>query len=294
MNVVKNTFVTIFSGGIVTSMLGLGAVYWNQAALMYPASFPEGSRTQIDTPDKYHLPYENVILPTPDGEKIHAYIMIQTEQPNMRPTILYCHANAGNMGHRLPIAQIMYSEGYNLVLFSYRGYGKSTGTSNEKGLNIDAQTILDYILQHPALSHTRIIVYGPSLGGAVGINLASKNLDKISALILENTFTSMPEMAGNVIPYAKYISPIISGLCRDIWPSEAVIKTIKDMPILFLAGGKDEVVKPPMMKRLYVACHAPKSFKLFENGDHNTTVTMPGYFEAIFEFLRKNNLASKN
>jgi abhydrolase domain-containing protein 13 len=53
------------------------------------------------------------------------------------------------------------------------------------------QALLDYIEAHETLSKTRIFLYGQSIGGAVAIDLASRNPDKIYALILENTFTAL-------------------------------------------------------------------------------------------------------
>lgn len=101
------------------------------------------------------------------------------------------HGNAGNIGHRIPIAKVLTKFlNCNVFMLEYRGYGLSTGTPDERGLNIDAQTALDYLRNRAETRNTKIIVYGQSLGGAVAISLVSKNLEKgvISGLILENTF----------------------------------------------------------------------------------------------------------
>jgi fermentation-respiration switch protein FrsA (DUF1100 family) len=107
------------------------------------------------------------------------------------------HGNAGNIGHRLPIAKILANDMYcNVLMLQYRGYGLSTGNPNEKGIAIDSQTGLDYIRSREDLKKTKIIIYGQSLGGAVSIGLAVKNKDRgdIAGLILENTFLSIKKM----------------------------------------------------------------------------------------------------
>ncbi|KAG1244583.1 hypothetical protein G6F68_015393 [Rhizopus microsporus] len=105
------------------------------------------------------------------------------------PTVVCFHAHTGNMGHRLPIAQVFYKKlGYNVVMLSY---GLSEGKPTEKGLKIDAQTVLAYIKQHPILKHTKLIAYGQSLGGSVAISLVSRNEEQFDALIIENTFLSV-------------------------------------------------------------------------------------------------------
>lgn len=111
-----------------------------------------------------------------------------------RPTVLMLHANAGNVGHRLPLAKIFVQRcGFNVMAISYRGYGHSQGIPSETGILLDAQTAFDYLLSHPILSSTPIFLHGQSLGGAVAIGLATdhRNLDKIKGVVLENTFLNM-------------------------------------------------------------------------------------------------------
>lgn len=92
-------------------------------------------------------------------------------------------------------------------MLSYRGYGLSEGSPDEKGLKIDAQvynrcvnhfllnifnqTMLDYVREHPILKDTPLIAYGQSIGGAVAIDLVSRNEHSFSGLMLENTFLSL-------------------------------------------------------------------------------------------------------
>jgi pimeloyl-ACP methyl ester carboxylesterase len=111
--------------------------------------------------------------------------------------MLMFHGNAGNIGHRVPIAKILADDiGCNVLMLQYRGYGLSTGIPNEKGLAIDALTGLDYIRQRADLRHTKIVIYGQSLGGAVGIGLAARSHKEgdIAGIILENTFTSIRKL----------------------------------------------------------------------------------------------------
>ena len=107
------------------------------------------------------------------------------------------HGNAGNIGHRVPIARVLQEHlACNILMVEYRGYGLSTGTPDEAGLMIDAQTGLDYVRHRAETRDSKIVIYGQSLGGAVGIQLVAKNQekDKIAALILENTFLSMRKL----------------------------------------------------------------------------------------------------
>ena len=185
---------------------------------------------------------EELSLQTPDGETLSGFLVRPNNKAAARPiTILTFHGNAGNIGHRLPIAKILANDiQCTTLMLEYRGYGLSTGVPNEKGLAIDAQTGLDYIRQRDDLKNNKIVIYGQSLGGAVSIDLVAKNrgTGDIKALILENTFLSIAKMIPSVMPAAKYLTP----LCHEYWKSEEHLPKITDIPILFLSGLQDEIV----------------------------------------------------
>lgn len=70
-------------------------------------------------------------------------------------------------------------------------YGLSEGSPSEAGIRSDAQLALDYIKSHPLLENTKVILYGQSIGGAVSVDLAATNPDRIAGVILENTFLNL-------------------------------------------------------------------------------------------------------
>ncbi|KZV99318.1 YNL320W-like protein [Exidia glandulosa HHB12029] len=179
----------------------------------------------------------------------------------------------------------------NVFMLSYRGYGNSQGTPTEKGLRLDAQAGLDYILSHDVLSKSKLILYGQSLGGAVALDLASRHPDKMSALILENTFLSIPKMIPAVLPA---LAPF-SVFCMQKWNSERAITLVPpSVPMLFLSGLQDEVVPCSHMERLHEIASDPKTggncsnrfLKKFPNGTHNDTFLRSGYWTAVLQFVQ--------
>lgn len=186
--------------------------------------------------------YEELYLPTSDGETVSAFLLKPDNKSLALPvTFVMFHGNAGNIGHRLPIARVLANDYQcNVLMQEYRGYGLSTGTPNEKGLVIDAQTALDFVRGRSDLKNTKIVVYGQSIGGAVAIDLVSKNQQAgdIAGLILENTFLSIAKMVPAVLPVARYLVP----LCHEYWRSENALPSITNIPILFLSGLRDEIV----------------------------------------------------
>ncbi|KAK4079229.1 hypothetical protein Trihar35433_334 [Trichoderma harzianum] len=256
-------------------------------ALIYPSHMPPNSRTDIPRPTQFGIKdFEELVIPTDDGEKLSAYyIRGPRGGKNSDITILMFHGNAGNIGHRLPIARVFINMiGCNVFMLEYRGYGASTGEPDEAGLGIDAQTGLNYLRERAETRNHRFVVYGQSLGGAVSIKLVAKNQDRgdIAGLVLENTFLSMRKLIPSVLPPAKYFTL----LCHQVWRSESLLPSIDKIPILFLSGLQDEIVPPSHMTQLYNVSTSPsKTWKTFPGGDHNSSVLEEGYFEAISEFI---------
>jgi hypothetical protein len=83
-------------------------------------------------------------------------------------------------------------------MLDYRGYGDSQGSPSERALQQDALAAVDYCVRHA--QGAPVIIYGESLGGAVGIYAAvnSKHKQSIGGLVLQNTFTSIPDMVDQV------------------------------------------------------------------------------------------------
>ena len=258
--------------------------------LIYPRSIPSDARTHVPKPVQFGITdAEDLQLPTPDGESLNAILLPRPKtRRSQNVTVLMFHGNAGNIGHRIPIAKLVRdSIGCNVFMLEYRGYGESTGTPDEVGLKIDAQTGLDYIRQRPDLKDSKIIVYGQSLGGAVGIDLVARNQDTISAMILENTFLSIRKLIPSIFPPARYIA----RLCHQHWNSEELLPTITKIPILFLSGLQDEIVPPEHMAQLFELCKAEtKIWRTLPYGGHNDSVAEPGYFDHIATFVSEEVL----
>ncbi|CAN6626821.1 hypothetical protein TRVA0_011S00518 [Trichomonascus vanleenenianus] len=275
---------------IVVSLFTYG-VYKFQTKLIYPSDFPEGSRTDVDTPDEYGMPYEDVTIDTPDGEKLKAFLMLQEKDARDQTTVIMLCPNAGNIGHSLPLGLQFWRKGYNVFVFSYRGYGLSTGSTTEAGIKTDCKAVMRYLSGHECVQN--IVLYGRSLGGAVGIYMAStlfKNNDdavRLKGIILENTFLSIPRLVPTVLPV---LAPL-TFLCTEKWESEGLVAKIdQGVPMLFLSGAQDELVPPSHMKALFESSQSKrKHLECFEKGHHNDTVSQPGYWNAVYDFLHSIN-----
>ena len=126
------------------------------------------------TPNDLNLEYQEHIIETRDSEKLHAWL-ITTHCPTIAPTIVYFHGNTGNIGHRMEYYYNMHQHlEINIFTVDYRGFGKSTGTPSERGLEIDAECVVEYILKLNQIDPTKVFLYGKNLGAALAIYAAKK------------------------------------------------------------------------------------------------------------------------
>ncbi|XP_077240990.1 alpha/beta hydrolase domain-containing protein WAV2-like [Tasmannia lanceolata] len=285
---------------VVLVMVGIALLIAFQEKLVYVPVPPGLTKSYPITPARLRLNYEDVWLRSSDGVRLHAWFIKLF--PDCRgPTVLFFQENAGNIAHRLEVVRLMLQKlQCNVFMLSYRGYGASDGFPSQNGITRDAQAALDHLIQRTDIDTSRIVVFGRSLGGAVGSVLAKNNPDKVSALILENTFTSVLDMAGVVLPFLKWFigrnvakAPrILNCLVRSPWSTIDVIDQIK-LPILFLSGLQDEMVPSSHMQMLYAKAveHNRRCiFVDFPTGMHMDTWLAGGdrYWRSIQLFLEQN------
>ena len=82
------------------------------------------------------------------------------------------------------------------------------------------------------LQGSPLIAFGRSLGGAVAVSLAQRHPSSVSALVLENTFLSIPAMVDQLMPL---IAPLKDLVLRIQWCSDQKIVELRQ-PILFISG----------------------------------------------------------
>jgi fermentation-respiration switch protein FrsA (DUF1100 family) len=149
---------------------------------------------------------------------------------------------------------------FNVLIVAYQGYSHSDGKDpSESKLQQDGLAILEYAFSIEGIDKSKILIHGRSLGGAVTVYALTKR-DKtrfpVRGAILENTFTSIPDVVRFILPKPSKLG--LTMLLRNHWPS---IKRIKDIscPVLFISGRKDEIIPPSQMDRLYKEA---KEFKM--------------------------------
>lgn len=142
-----------------------------------------------------------------------------------------------------------------------------------------------YLRDHPVIKSTSLTLYGRSLGGAVATYVATlpESQSFVKGIILENTFLSIRKLIPHVVPIFRPFT----GLVDQLWPSEETILNIPaDIPMLFLAGAKDEMIPPKQFRALYErAVATTKIFRILPHGTHNDTAIQEDYWDYVYQFM---------
>lgn len=229
----------------------------------------------LATPADVGLAYESVALLTADDVRLAGWYV---PCEGARGTVLMCHGNGGNIGDRLHPIGLFHELGLNVLIFDYRGYGESAGKPSEEGTYQDARAAWQYLTEKRNTPPDKIVVFGRSLGGAVAASLAERAAP--AALILEATFTSIPDIGARLYPWLP-----IRLLSRYRYNTLARMEQIK-CPVLIAHSRDDEMIPFEQGRKLFAAAHEPKTF--FEmTGNHNEgeVLTSPAYRQVLDAFL---------
>lgn len=263
------TLVALAYGGIAALL------FFSQEKLAY---YPQIGREIQSTPRDHGLDYEPLTLTTADGERLDAWFI---PAPQAHGTALILHGNAGNMSHRMDTIAMFHRLGYSVLIFDYRGYGRSTGQPSEAGLYRDAQTAWDHLTRQRGIAPQRIVLFGESLGGAVAAWLAAR--EQPGALVLSSVFTSAPDLAADLYPWLP-----TKWLVRMLYDTRAALAQTSS-PVLVAHSPDDEIIPFRHGQRLFEAAPDPKVFLQLTGGHNDGFIFMrPAWVEVLADFLDKH------
>ena len=221
---------------------------------------------------------EDVWIETADRERLHGW-WFAAAGGNPYGHVLLCHGNAGSVADRVPHARLLSAAGFDVLVFDYRGYGRSSGRPSEEGTYEDARAARAAVLARGGVDASRLLFLGESLGGAVALRLALEHPP--AALILQSAFTSVRDVAAVHYPFVP------RALVPDAYPSLHLVRDLR-APLLVLHGARDEIVPPAQGQDLFDAAPEPKRLHLFERTGHNDLVADAGaqWTETIASWAR--------
>ena len=193
-------------------------------------------------------------------------------EPNSEFTVLYSHGNAEDIGDLREFFEIFRSEGYSVLGYDYRGYGKSKGRAGEQNSYEDVESVYEYLVRDLNTPAEKIIALGRSVGGGVTMHLACEK--EVAGLILESPFITAFRVITRVplVPFDKF---------RNI----DKIKNVR-CPVLIVHGKDDRIVPLWHGEKLFKEANEPKLKFWVDGAGHNDLVLEAGkeYWEILKQF----------
>ena len=248
--------VPLVLGGATLVALDVARRVFRSAQLFHPTKGPVISWN----PEDYGIPREQceeVWIETRDHEKLHGWYL---RAKNPVASALYCHGNTGNLTNVAHLMPHLVESGFNILLWDYRGYGKSSGRASIRGVIIDTLAAAQL---HDAIRPQNLpsLLFGFSLGGAIAAQVIRRHAFK--ALILQSTFTTLRDIAR--IAFPRFPLHFLSGTPFN---TLRVLKELQ-LPVLILHGSNDEACPCWMADRMFAECGSPaKMIYRVEGGLH--------------------------
>lgn len=236
----------------VIYFLVLAMIYINQRNMMYHPK-----------KQKHELAYykidsaEEITLFTKDNVKLQAWFRKPDDNKEM---VVFLHGNAGNLENRVDKLRQLSDMGYGFIIPAWRGFGRSDSFPTEKGLYLDAESAIDYIISKGySLSDT--IIIGESLGSGVAAEMSVRY--NFKGLFLITPYTSIADRAGEIYPYM-----FTQYLTKDNFKVLSNIAKI-NQPLFMIHGTKDNVVPHSHSEKIFSKAKDPKEIIIYEGIGHS-------------------------
>lgn len=258
----REILVTVITLPLLLAAAFAGSLYFFQESLIFV-----GTRLPDEHRFEFKVPFNELTIPV-DGAELNA---LHFRQAAPRGLVFFLHGNAGNLQSWTSNIGYYAEINYDLFIFDYRGYGKSSGhIGNEQQLHEDVRAAWDSVA--PLYPDKPIVVYGRSLGTALAARLA-RDVEP-DLLMLVSPFTSMIAMAKQQYPFLP------GALVRYPLRTDRLIADIRT-PIVFVHGDKDWLIPLAHSMALRDLVRTESTLLVIEGAGHNDIHTFESYLEGV-------------
>lgn len=159
------------------------------------------------------------------------YLPPASDEPAPHAAVVFAHGNRERIEEWVEPLTPYRRMGLAVLLPEYRGYGRSGGAPSEAAIVADFARFYDRLTDRPEIDGSRIVLHGRSLGGGVVGVLSERR--RARALVLESTFTNVPDLA------SQWMAP--AGAIRDRFDTRDVLLS-SSTPCLIIHGVEDTLI----------------------------------------------------
>ena len=246
----------------------LALLYLGQERLIFP-----GSTLPADYQFRFDQPFEEIRIPVP-GATLNA---LHFRQPDSRGLVFFLHGNGGDLSSWTTNLEFYRKINFDLFIFDYRGYGKSTGSiESEAQLHADVRAAWDRIAPH--YRDKPIVVFGRSLGTGLGAYLAREVNPAL--LVMITPYLSLAATAKRVYPFAP------EWLLKYPLRTDSIIGELKT-PIILVHGTRDDLLPIADSEALQKLVRAPVELLVIDGAGHNDIHSFPAYVDGLAARLER-------
>ena len=146
--------------------------------------------------------------------------------------VFFLHGNVGNLQTWFVNTALYRQANYDLVMFDYRGFGKSTGRiESEAQLQADVLAVWQRVA--PRYLGRHVIIFGRSLGTGLAATLAARVQPDLT--MLASPYTSVAALAAEHYPWVP------AGVLRYPLRTDAQLARVRT-PVVLLHGDRDRLI----------------------------------------------------
>jgi uncharacterized protein len=243
---------------LIYCLVGLAVYYLQDKILFRPKALPATHQYS------FSFPFKEVNIPYNRQSNINI-LQFPANGDSAKGVILYFHGNKENTGRYAPAAPHFTSQGYDVWMIDYPGFGKSTGTFSEDQLHKWAEVF--YTLARARYSPYSIVIYGKSIGTGIAAQLAS--IRDCKALVLEGPYYSVPSIFSSRLPVYPFDKMIHFKL-----PTWQYVQKVVN-PVIVFHGTSDGTIPYRNAKKLKPFLKPTDEFVTVEGAGHNDLYEFP-------------------
>jgi uncharacterized protein len=222
----------------------------------------------------------NVRLVTRDGIELQGWYVPSRNHA----AVVFGHGWGGQRGQLLPEAAALASRGYGVLLFDWRGHGKSGGNGTTWGTDEqrDLDAALEFLLARPDVDSLRLGGLGFSMGGLIVATVAAQD-PRLRAVVLEGTYSSLEdEMRHDEGKWGWWSGAVAvwtlrrAGIAIDrVRPIDQICR-ISPRPVLVMVGSSDSDLPVDVARRMFDAACEPKGLWIIPGATHRSYARTAG------------------
>lgn len=224
---------------------------------------------------------QELVIPTHDGLDLSAWWL---RRPEPRALVVVYGGNGFLMITSHALTRALLELPVDVLMFDYRGYGRSPGAPSVAALRRDALDVFDFAVERLGAEPSRTVLHGHSMGSFVALHVAEHR--EPAAIVLENPVTSVEDLVGGLVPW--FLDPLVRFDIAEPLREADNLERMREPgpPVLIFGGGEDGIAPVRMARELAeVAPSGRARLVEIEAGGHNDLPEDPRFGSAYAELI---------